>query len=220
MRKPFIDLDLGRYGLSLLNLSFSAGLLVAPYEVTQAMAKGTFSRVALAQGSAKGLEIQALSADKKLVGLGNEDTKEFRATGPGACYNEAYRLLTRDEARALCSDDSSMETAGCFSRAIRLLPKESAIRLCQGATDQEAPMECFRSAQRGLPLEQAVALCSQGGTTETIECYEGATKTLSTQQALQLCGGRTTGARERLQCFQMALQRFGVELALDQCDHI
>lgn len=216
MRTKAFDVDQCRCALSLVNMSFSLGFLVMVGKTAGAATQGTLRHLAQNQGMAKGLEVQAARWSPQQP---EDHAEEFRPKGPGACYNLAYRLLTREEAISLCSDQSSPETANCFSQAIRILPKQSAIRLCQGSGSQVAPLECLRGAQKTLPLEQAVDLCRQGGNVQNLECFDDASKTLSTQQSLQLCSGLVERAKERLSCFRSALQRFGVELALDQCDH-
>jgi hypothetical protein len=216
LRTKSFDADLRVCTSSLLNVSLSLGFLVLIGKTAGAATQGAIRHIALTQGVDKGLEVQVANWHNHHV---EDQSEEFRAKGPGACYNQAYRLLTRDEAIQLCTEQSSPETASCFTHAIQILPKNNAIRLCQGSLSQWAPLECFRGAQRSLPVEQAVNLCRHGGNLRNLECFDDASKTLSTQQSVQLCSGLVEQAKERLSCFRSAIQRFGVELALDQCDH-
>ncbi len=157
----------------------------------------------------KGFEVQ-------VAWLGNQGEEVLPATGQGGCYNEAYRLLPREESLELCSELSSLETVLCFKSAIETLPKQYALQLCRGQGSRSS-IACFGAASRQLPPEAAIGLCSLGGDRSSVDCFSEAAKTLSTQQALRLCaGGR--GGQDRLACYSQATLRFGVEFALEACD--
>lgn len=157
----------------------------------------------------RGFEVQ-------VVWMGAQPGEVLHAAGQGGCYNEAYRLLPRDESLELCSDLSSLETVLCFKNAIEWMPKQTALNLCKGRGSRMS-VSCFQAATQLLPEGAAMMLCSQGGDRLAVECFSEASKTLSTGQAVRLCSGGS-GALERLGCYSQATLRFGVESALDACD--
>ena len=137
------------------------------------------------------------------------------AAGPGSCYNEAYRHLSRDEALQLCEGDGDFETAQCFLQAKGSLSNEQAIRLCKDRGTPRAVI-CYQRAHRYLSGEKSVSLCESRGTEETAACFSEAYRKVNVDQALKLC--KHGGSMERLVCLENAWRQFArCEDAIDQC---
>lgn len=194
------------------------------------------SLAALATSSALGAE-ELVERSRRLTGalestvgkLTDEQREEVRAfleaaqlvvdqaggaAGPGACYNEAYRSLSRDIALELCEGESNHETVRCFREASPILPLAQAVRLCrQGGSFRT--FVCFAQAHRELIAERSVELCEQQGTEETASCYAKARHTLTADQAVRLC--RLRGTTERVACVDDQQRRLTADEAVEYC---
>lgn len=108
------------------------------------------------------------------------------AAGPGACYNEAYRELSREVALELCEGGGDLETARCFKEAKGVLQVDQAVRLCKsGGTIRT--LVCYNQARRHLTVEKSIDLCTSRGTEETAGCLGDAVRTLPADQAITHC---------------------------------
>ena len=136
------------------------------------------------------------------------------AAGPSVCYNEAYRVLSRESALSLCANGGDGETSRCFFAATRHLSPDAALRLCKDRGTQRTA-ECFDTAHRRLSAEQSVALCEHRGTEETYECFTEASTQLGRDDAMRLCQGG--GSRERVACFRDATRHLAGADAVDYC---
>lgn len=137
------------------------------------------------------------------------------AAGPGSCYNEAYKYLSRDDALLLCEGGGDSETAHCFVQAKDVMAKEQAVRLCKDRGTSRT-FVCYQTAHRHLSVDGSVSLCAMRGTEETAACFSEAYRRIHADQAIRLC--RNGGSLERLVCLESASRQFArCDDAIDQC---
>lgn len=132
----------------------------------------------------------------------------------GACFNEAYRTLSRDEATELCQGGGTVDTAQCYVDAYRTLSKRESIDLCKNRGSRRAAA-CYVNAYRTLSKKESLDLCSDRGTEATAECYVEAYRTLNKSESLRLC--RAGGSKERVACYQEAYRSNSKEQSLNLC---